>query len=70
MIAEHINVTEGAKAHANARLREAEGRALSAEINSKQGVRAERQVTSKRLAVERTTTAKRRAAEVERHSAK
>ena len=51
-------------------MREAEGRALSAEINSKEAVRAERQVASKRLAAEHKTAVKRRPAEVECHAAK
>ena len=70
MIAEHIDATKGAKAHADTRVREAEGRALSVEINSKQAVRAERQVTSERLAAVRETALTRRAAEVERHASK
>ena len=70
MIAEHIDATKDAKAHADTRVREAEGRALSVEINSKQAVRTERQVAFERLAAERETAATRRAAEVERHASK
>jgi hypothetical protein len=56
-----MDVTKGAQEHANARVRKAEGRAFSVEVNSKQAVRAKRQVASTHLAAEHTADIKRKA---------